>query len=168
MFDPDDYPSHEGVMERFSIRYRVFPFPDESGFLFKLGREKDDELAAKLRAENEAIINDAVKELWSKLAEQVAHISERLTPNDDGSSKVFHASMIENLRETVAILPKLNITGNADLERMRQDVLTRLCGHDADKLKAKSKTFDANAARDTRAAADDILRKMSGYLGGNK
>ena len=166
MFDEDDYPPPLEIASRFSLAYSIRPFPDPDHFLIKLGRETDERIAARLREDTQRSIQEATRDLWSKLAEAVGNVAERLELNEDGTPKRFHNSLIGNLRELVELLPRLNLTGDADLESMRQRVSAQLCQHDAATLKPNAKTFDADARRDTKAAADQILAAMSAYTGG--
>jgi hypothetical protein len=73
----------------------------------------------------------------------------------------FHGSMVTNVFDLVEILPRLNVNGDADLNRFADQVRQRLCNHTAQVLK-KHEILRVAAARDAAAIVsqmDDILRE---------
>lgn len=81
------------------------------------------------------------------------------------AAKTFHNTLIDNIREVVEILPKLNITNDPELEKLRQRVDKVLCQYDPGELKPTSKSFDPKKRKQAKRDADAILKAMAGYTG---
>jgi hypothetical protein len=47
----------------------------------------------------------------------------------------FHASLVTNIFDLVEILPRLNVNGDAELDRFAEQVRQRLCNYSAHDLK---------------------------------
>jgi len=121
--------------------------------------------------------------LWKRLRDVVSHMVDRL--NEPESR--FHATMVTNVFDLVELLPRLNVNGDADLNRFADQIRQRLCGFTAQDLKKHdllrvAAATDAAAIvaeidsvlnnRETAAPAetpdaptvDDILARMSAYM----
>jgi hypothetical protein len=66
--------------------------------------------------------------------------------------------LIENIRSLLEIMPRLNITGDARIEQVRQDLAEQVACHDPEALRAndflRAEVVDA---------ASGILARMEGY-----
>ena len=84
----------------------------------------------------------------------------------DGSGKplVFRDSMIENIRDLVDVVPRLNIFGDDDLARLCEQVKERIAGVEPDALRP-SKSFDPVARARVKRDADELMEKFAGYFG---
>lgn len=163
MFREEDYPSAENIRRRFGVNISVFPLPDASDFRVTLTEtelkriRQDIELTVTDRMEN------AVRDAWERAHSAVGRMVERLgayTVSEEGKvSHPFRDTMVSNIRELAELLPKLNVTGDAALDAMAAEVRFKLCQFDAQELR------DSDTARSTAlAAAQDILKKMEGYV----
>ena len=54
----------------------------------------------------------------------------------------------------------MNMTGDADLYDMRDMIMTELTGYNPDTLRC-----DPDVRRDVASKANDIMRKMAGFMG---
>lgn len=116
------------------------------------------------------------------MREVVAHMVDRL---DEPESR-FHGSLITNVLDLVEILPRLNVSGNQDLNRFAEQIRQRLCNHSAqepkkhDLLRVTTAADAANivsemdgvlrdresAKRGEPVTADEIFAHMSAYMDG--
>jgi hypothetical protein len=77
----------------------------------------------------------------------------------DGNRPRLYDSMITKIVEVVDVLPKLNIAGDTELERMASEIRKSLVV-DPQELR-KSEIMRSNAAK----AARDIAQQMAAYMG---
>jgi hypothetical protein len=71
----------------------------------------------------------ASRELWQRLYEAVSHMAERLQVykvTEEGVEHPFRDSVVTNLVKLVDVLPKLNVTGDPELERLAAQVRASL------------------------------------------
>jgi Protein of unknown function (DUF3150) len=111
MYEPGDYPTPSSIAQRFAVRTAFSPVPDAADFRVDVGAEAIEEIKKNITANVENRLKGATRECWDRLAEVVGTMYERL--NDPEA--VFRDSLVENLRTLVGILPKLNITNDANL-----------------------------------------------------
>jgi hypothetical protein len=172
LFDASEYPDPDEIGRRFDFRVKKYPFPDGADFRVDLG----DETVARLRDEITQSVNESVQQavthLWERLHRGVSHMVERLhayrrNPESGKLEGNFHGSLVENLRDLVAVLPTLNLTGDPKLDAMAKRVEADLCKFDADSLKEDEavRRQVANDAADVEAQIAAVLRDMGGYVG---
>jgi hypothetical protein len=129
MFNPNDYPSHGELQNKFYVRTTFLPVP-ETDFRVTLSDEELETLRAGVELEFKTRTADATKDLWTRIYEQLTHMKDRLTSvtkdEKTGQDKpaVFRDSLFDNLKELVDVLPKLNITKDPAIE----DACTQLSG----------------------------------------
>lgn len=155
MFNADDYPAD--VEDKFSFNTEILPLPAAGDFRVTLQGGEVARIQQDIENRCNAAMERAMKDLWSRLFEAVKHMAEKLGDTD----KVFRNSLVNNLCELTAILPKMNITGNADLEKMRREIEDKLCGLEPDELRK-----DPEQRKQTAQDASAILETMAGYIGG--
>jgi hypothetical protein len=97
-----------------------------------------------------------MKDAWERLAETVSHMHARLA--EPGA--IFRDSLVNNTRELVDVLARLNVTGDVQLEAFRSQVSMELCAIDAQGLRD-----DPNARQDVATKAQAIMDAMAGFYG---
>ena len=78
---------------------------------------------------------------------------------DDGVEHPFRDSVITNLVKLVDVLPKLNVTGDPELERLAAQVRASLLVDPQELRKSES------VRTETAKAASDIANRMAAYMG---
>lgn len=183
MFKDSDYPTKEEMRESFGFEVDVCPVPETGDFRTDLKKEEIDSLEKARATEDTQREKEAKRELWQRLYDVVYSINEKLSEPDS----IFRDTLIENGRDLVKLLPKLNVGDDVELEKMCKEVEGRLLAHDAtevrtdpvsikkrmrkaraEKKKAwKKDQAEKEAKRQAVAEASaDILDKMAGYMGG--
>ena len=109
-------------------------------------------------------LHDAVGDLYRRLGEAVERVSERLQEGEDGKPLVFRNSMIENIRDLVDVVPRLNIFGDDRLALLCQDVKDRIAHADPDTLRP-SPQFNPNVRRQVKRDADALIQQFGGFFG---
>jgi len=157
LYKDADYPSDADVRKRFALSVSYDPIPAQGDIRVSLA---DDTIATLEQAIGDrltAATETAMADAWKRLHEVTARMAERL--NDPKA--VFRDSLVDNVRDCVDMLKRLNVTGDPDLERMRADVADKLTQHSPETLRES----DATRA-DVAAKANAILASMAGIYGG--
>ena len=118
LFRIEDYPSKEDLQGKFAIRYRIAPVPDAEHFIAKLASDDTERVKRDIERHIEEQLHDAVGDLYRRLGEAVERVSDRLQEDGNGKPLVFRNSMIENIRDLVDVVPRLNIFGDDELARL--------------------------------------------------
>ena len=133
----------------------VFPVPSGD---FRVSISSDE--LTRIQSDVEARVRDAgataMKDVWQRLFDRVQHMAERLAD----PAALFRDTMLENAQETCNLLTRLNVLDDPDLERMRQEVSSKLASHHPDALRN-----DPDKRRETAAVAKDIMDRMSIFMG---
>jgi hypothetical protein len=163
LFREGDYPHPEELRSKFSFETKVMPLPDAGDFRVALGDEEKERVKRQITAAVEASLQVASRDLWQRLYEAVTHMAERLgayRATGDGVEHPFRDSLVTNLVKLVDVLPKLNVTQDAELERMAEQVRSTLLVDPGELRKSESVRVE------TAKAAADIAARMSGYMAG--
>lgn len=161
MAQAEDYPPVEIVRSKFSIRSTLQPLP--AGFSDSrvgLNEEQRDALAKFYETQSAQRYEAALQAAWERLRDNIERYVERLEPDDEGNPKVFQATMVTNLRETMALLKNLNVFDSPELERMRYQIEDTLCKYDPETLRASS-----SAAETARLSASALVARLNALLG---
>ena len=102
-------------------------------------------------------------DLYRRLGEAVERVSDRLQEDENGKPLVFRNSMIENIRDLVDVVPRLNIFADDQLARLCEQVKEKIAGVEPDALRP-SKTFDPTARAQVKRDADDARGEVRGLL----
>ena len=164
LFRIEDYPSKDALRGKFAIRYRITPVQDAEQFMAKLATDDVARVKRDIEHHIEERLHDAVGDLYHRLGEAVGRVSERLQDDGNGKPLVFRNSMIENIRELVDVVPRLNIFGDDHLARLCEQVKDRIASVEPDALRP-SGNFDPVARAQVKRDADALAEKFAGYFG---
>ncbi|MGD0894108.1 MAG: hypothetical protein ABR923_21515 [Terracidiphilus sp.] len=180
LFREEDYPTAEKLRKKFGVKLEILPIPTGNDFRVQMSAEEQARVAREIDTNVRESLAHGTEDLWKRLREVVSHMVDRL--NEPESR--FHATLVTNVYDLVELLPRLNVSGDADLKRFAEQVKDRLCSYSAQDLKKHDLlrvTTAADAAnivaemdgllRDREAAepaqgpsADDIFTRMSAYM----
>ena len=156
MFDPEDYPRESKIKTKYGFEVSVNPLPSEQDFRVALQAEEVDQIKARIHARNQSAYQEAMKSVWDRLYKNVKHMADRL---HDSEAK-FKNSLVSNLCDLCALLPRLNLDDSKELEEMRCEVEEKLCRVEPKELR-DNKKIRSQVATD----ASEILDVMKGYMG---
>ena len=129
-YDETEYPPVSQIEDRFALDFDFQPIP--TGVDFKgLPKQQCEALARTLNGNVRKCLENAMRDVWQRLHTAVLAMAERL----GDPKKIFHDTLITNLRELVALLAHLNATDSPELERLRARVATDLCAEEPDTLR---------------------------------
>ena len=163
LFRSEDYPAPDELRSKFSFATKVMPLPDAGDFRVTLGDEEKERIKRQITATVEASLQVASRELWQRLYEAVNHLAERLSAykvTGVGVEHPFRDSVVTNLVKLVDVLPKLNVTGDPELDRLASEVRASLLV-DPQELR-KSESIRSETAKNATA----IATRMAAYMGG--
>jgi len=155
LFDPTDYPDPDDLRGKYRIQLEFDAVSDADDFRVEMDQSHVDTIRASIEQSVQRRVNDAMTDVWDRLATTVKHFHDRMATED----ATFKRSTVDNLQEIVDILPKLNLTDDPDLEAIRQDVQHHLTGLDPAELRK-----DKDQRKEVAAEAKRIMDSMSGFM----
>lgn len=156
LYNANDYPSPVNIASLFNFEVEVSPLPSASDFRVELREDEADEIRKDIEQKCEGRAKAAMDDLFHRLHDAVSHMHERLA--DEKAS--FHNSLVDNIRELVDILPRLNVTADPALTKLVEDAKGSLCVYDPETLR-KDKGHRATVA----CAAKAMIDKLNSYHG---
>lgn len=157
LFREEDYPSVEKLRTKFGVKLEILPIPSGADFRVEMSAEEQARVAREIDANVRQSLVRGTEDLWTRLREVVSHMVDRL--NEPESR--FHATLVTNVADLVELLPRLNVVGDPDLNRVAEQVRQRLCNHSAQELKKHDQLRVATASD-----AAEIVSEMDGVLHG--
>lgn len=152
LFSGAEYPTAARLESCFRCEISFLPMPSVEDFRTEMLDSEKNEFLSRMRD----VEAEAVRDCWNRLHSVVSKAAERLAdPNAN-----FRESLLENISEVCALLPKLNITEDAELESARQSVESAISAVTASQLKSS-----ATDRESTAAALKAIESKMGIFLG---
>lgn len=156
LFDGQKLPSKEDVQNRFRVHQDIIPVPSSDDFRVNLNNEEVKKIKEQMDKSLRNLTEKAMGDLWVRFSELIEKIQTTLNQSD----KKFKNSLIINLQDFCKLIPKMNITNDASLEEMRNEVLKTLASLDSDVLRGNKQERSKAAKK-----AKNILIKMKGYKG---
>lgn len=166
MYNGDEYPPPNAVRKMFDFGVYILPCPTSGDFRVKLAKEQVDDIRSDLEDRMKQALVDAMKDPVQRVTEVVGKMSERLKNYKPGDrdkgvkpTGMFRDSLVDNIKELVALLPAFNLTGDARLTKLTEAVAKQLCSTDAQTLRDDEKVRKAVAK-----SADAILKQAESLL----
>ena len=163
MFRREDYPTREQLQGKFQLRWKIIAVPKAEHFMAKLATDDTDRIKRDIERHMAEQLNGAVGDLYRRLGEAVERVSERLRNDENGKPLVFRDSLIENVRDLVDIVPRLNIFGDPVLAGLCDQVKQKIASVDPETLRPNEK-FDPDARRQVKKEADALMEQFAGYF----
>jgi hypothetical protein len=165
LFNRNDYPDVESITGKFRFSYVFMPVPTAGDFRIQAADDAIAELQAQAEEHMNKRVNDAMKDIWTRLHDCLSHMSDKLadlpTPRvlKDGTevhSQVFRDSLVNNAVELCSLLTKLNVTDDPKLEQARHKLESAITGVTAEGLRA-----DDGERDHLKKQVDDILKAFA-------
>ena len=148
-FEQSDYPSWPLCREMFKFGCEYYPVPRAEHFSGEMQRLYGD----ALNTITEQKINQAVADIWQRLLTPVQAMAEKLSSPD----AIFRDTLVENVREMTALVPTLNLTGDARLTEAARVIQEQLGNFNAESLR-ESKV----ERKEAYERAQSIVARFSG------
>lgn len=165
LFNRADYPEPSDIAKFFSVKYRILPMPDTNDFRCNISAEEREIIKAEIEEDMESAANAAIRHIYVETLEEVKRMADRLSayaidPQTGKANGRLHATVIDNLKARVDLIPRLNFTGDMNLEAIRADIERELTQHNIETLKNSDSTRE-DVAKKAQAIADRISQFMA-------
>lgn len=140
---------------KFRYSYSFCPLPDHRDFRTDLQDDAAEEIRKNIEGALTDKLRDAVGDIYKRLSERIKLIAER---TKDPDAKLY-SSVFDAVKGLAADIPKMNITGDKELEALGKEIASKLSVDPADLRDVKTKR--AQVAKDASA----ILKRMESYTG---
>lgn len=156
----EDYPQPDVVRSKFHLKISFSPVAKNFGDVRQgMSQQQAQAWQNAFEVNVSGQVESAIKAAWLRLRESLERYSDRLLIDDAEKRRVFRDTMVEQLRQTTSLLQSLNVFGNAELDRIANEVNRDIACFDADVLRTNT-----GVAMATKARADEILARMRGFL----
>jgi hypothetical protein len=115
LFNSDDYP--QSLRGMFSVEFD-FPSVEPPDYLRHLNPQLYEEECQRVERRFDEAVRLAEEAFIAELAKLVSHLTDRLSGQADGSSKVFRDSALDNLTEFFGRFRDLNVRSNEQLDHL--------------------------------------------------
>ncbi|MDE2100948.1 MAG: hypothetical protein KGL39_27120 [Patescibacteria group bacterium] len=144
-YEPSDYPSQQHLKSTFHFGVETFPVPKPEHFT----ADMKDLYGHALVALTEKKIQDANADTWERLMKPVLIMAEKLASPD----AIFRDSLVENVKEMVALVPALNLTNDSKMTDAAKEIEKQLASLDPNDLRENKVTRQAVAEKAAAIAA---------------
>ena len=159
LFDRSEYPPASELRRKFGFSYDFYPLPKRGDFRIDASEEVRRELEEQYEKAFNDRLNGAMKDVWDRLHNALAHMSEKLSDKqrtlkngEITNTQIFRDSLINNAVELCGLLTKLNVTDDPKLEQARQKLEGAIVNVNADTVR------DSDEVRhNVKARVDEIL-----------
>jgi len=146
LFNASDYP--DSLADMFGIEYD-FPSVEVPSYLQQLSPELYRQECERVQQRFDQAVRLAEEAFTAELARLVSHLTERLSGQADGKSRIFRDSAVENLTEFFQRFRSLNVRSNEQLDSLVADAQRVIRG------------VDPQALRDNAGLRQHVATEMS-------
>lgn len=157
MFNEEDYPPVSQIADRFGMVIKFQPVPEGKDFRVELGKEHVAQLRQQIDADTQRAMDEAVEESFGQLFDATEHMVTILTANDPKRS--IKDVLIENTRETVERIKRLNLTNNPKLVKYGEEIIKSLCASDGQTLRSME-TVRESVAREAARLTAELAKEL--------
>lgn len=118
LYEPNDYPDVANIRSKFDISLSFLPVSDASDFRVDVGAAEVEVIKQNITLQLQKQQQIAIADLWKRLHEVVSKVKEKLS---NPSSKL-HDSLLENVRTTASFVRKLNLTNDAQINYVLDEI----------------------------------------------
>lgn len=164
MFNPDDYPDIDEMIDKFDFDVEIKNMPDSGDFRAQLSDEHTKAIVKDIERRSNQRLEKAMNDIFVRVEDAVQKMSEKLRdyqPAKDGKKAdgVIRDSLVYNINELADFLPLLNVTNDPRITQLQAQLRSELVEHSPEILRA-----DAKVRAQTISKADKILKKVQSYM----
>lgn len=120
MFAADEYLSLSQVASKFGFRVSYVPLPDNGDFRLDIGNEAMAQIKTQYQQHYTSAVNAAMKDVWQKLHDNLTTLARQLGVNEEGKGNKLYDTVFDRALELTDMLGTCNVTGDSQMEAMRQ------------------------------------------------
>lgn len=157
LYREEAYPEVDTLRKCFRWHVDILPIPDAGDFRVDLGAEETARIKENIERSVAATFNKAQEDLFQRMFQVVSRVAERLGDPE----KIFRDSLIKGVVDLCDLLPKMNVTEDPRIDKLRDKVMKQIGTHTADDLRG-DKTRRAKTADAAKKIMDDIKAFLPG------
>lgn len=150
-FDEGDYPTPAALKRKFRYAVRVFPVPQGKDWRLEGVIEADK---GAMREQVEESVKGMYRDATAELYERFRGAIQRLADQMAGEETRIRAATLENLKDMVSIVPKMNITGDPVLHAVAKDMEAIIANVTPETIKGSAQAQDRIKAMLEKAKAN--------------
>ena len=155
LFSRDEYPSVEGIANKFKFRFSYIPLPEVGDFRVDVGNEGNEQVKQHYQSYYETQLHNAMQDVWQRAYKALTSMSERLDYADHEQKKIFRDTLVSNVLDIVELLEVCNVTGDSQMSALRLKLDDALRGITPDALRE-----DGYLRAETKRAVDDVIKAL--------
>ena len=160
LYDEGDYPSESDMARKFKLGVDFTPIPEGNHLSINISEDDLAEIQASIEARVRDAEQAAMAELWQRVYDVTAAMAERMT-DKNGEAKGFHDSLIGNIQKLAELLPKLNVSGDPNLDMISKELVQDLGRYNPGELRRNE-----HLRKEAKGKADSILARVTAAMGG--
>jgi hypothetical protein len=157
LFNETDYGSIDDIIERYTFSVEYDLIPDANDIRVDASKEFVDSLRAEVQGRSDRKLKEVTDKATATIISVAGHFAERcevFDPENKGASP-FRNSTVNKVRDLIGVLPALNISGDARIEKARQDLIGVIGNKSAKEFREDDEVREDAAAK-ARAVAANI------------
>jgi hypothetical protein len=156
LFNPSDYPAT--LIGAFGIEHS-FPTVESPDYLRRLNPELYRQECQRVQAQFSEAVSMAEQMFFEQLSGLVDHLVERMSGTEDGRSKTFRDSTVENLNEFFSRFRQLDIGSSDQLQELVHRAQEIISGVDPQQLRDNNslRQHTATQMSTVQASLDQLL-----------
>ena len=154
MFNPEEYPTRDNLQHKFAFRITYDELPDGGStgdWRLDLPHEALQEVRAGAASNYQNRLQGAMQSLWTQLNDNLTTLVRQLEVDEDGKGNRMYHTVFDRSVELLEMMRTCNVTGDSQMEAMRQRLEKTLYGLNVDVLK-KQPTLREDTRKDLTAA----------------
>jgi len=157
LFNEANYGSVDDIIERYTFSVEYDLIPDANDIRVDASKEFVDSLRAEVQGRSDRKLKEVTDKATATIISVAGHLADALEnydPDKKGKSP-FRDSTIDKVRDLIGVLPALNISGDARIEKARQDLIGVIGNKSAKEFREDDEVREDAAAK-ARAVAANI------------
>jgi len=159
LFNEADYPLPATLREKYAFSITPEPIQTADDFRVKLSDEEVEKIKKDITDRLEDRQKEAMRDVWKRLYDVVKHMADKVKDKEAGKNVALHPTIVENIVDLCDMLPKLNLTGDQELDNMAKEVKQSITKYPVDDIR----DYD-NIRKHVINEADKLLSKMDGFI----
>ena len=153
LFSPADYPNIIEFRSKFNFKTCFMPIPETADLRLDINQTEVNVLRQSIESEMNNRLTEAVSDTWSRIKDQLTKMKETLSDKD----KIFRDSLFNNLKDIIALLPKLNVTNDSNINDICNEMQTLLVNPDEVRTNTMLRSKKAQEV-------NDLLNKFDSFF----
>lgn len=156
LYNEEDYPTLDEVQSKFGFNLVFSPLPEAGDFRLDVPQQDLVEMREQYESDFNNRLNDAMRKPWTDLHTLLTSMSEKLSSSAPDEKRRWHDTFVTNAQGMCALLTKLNVTNDPQLEEARRALELTMLGADIEEIKT-----DELVRNEMKTKIDNILGKFN-------